>query len=332
MVNENERGLACIMCATPQPRTRSRTTAAVAAAAAASLMVRAESNDRTVRYDRGDEGHGARGAASSPRAPSRMKAIAAAPATASSMPRAESNDGNDGTVRYDRGDDGRCARGAASSQPPSSYASSSSTLSATTTTLKREWSLADVNDTKKRLIGTSKCPRSYTPRTLTPDPAPTLTMVLKKRSALASVANPYERKKKSKPLSGKENLGLVSKNTNDVKSSIAEMEMKPRAVSLSPEDTRFELHYPRAHGPIKSHGDLFFKITGVKAYSTTCPPEEMLEGLVEDGYTKVFGGHYAPPHEEGNPNGYDGKDGRALDHTTFLTERAFIRSLPKEFQ
>jgi hypothetical protein len=58
----------------------------------------------------------------------------------------------------------------------------------------------------------------------------------------------------------------------------------------------------------------------------------MLEGLVADGYTKVFGGHYAPPHEEGNPYGYVGKDGRALDHTSFLTERAFIRSLPIEFQ
>jgi hypothetical protein len=133
-------------------------------------------------------------------------------------------------------------------------------------------------------------------------------------------------------LSSKENLGLGSKNTNDVKSSIAEMKIKPRAVSLSPEDKLFELHYPRAHGPIKSHTDLFFKITGVKAYSTTCPPEKMLEGLVEDGYTKVFGGHYAPPHIEGNPYGYASKDGRALDHTTFLTERAFIRSLPIEFQ
>jgi len=160
-------------------------------------------------------------------------------------------------VQYDRGNDGRGARGVASSQPPSSYSSSSSALSATTTTLKREWSLADVKDTKKRLIGSSECARSYIPRALTPDPAPTLKMAPKKRSALASVANPYDRKKKSKPLSGKENLGLVSKNTNDVKSSIAEMEMKPRAVSLSPEDKRFELHYPRAHGPIKSHGDLF---------------------------------------------------------------------------
>jgi hypothetical protein len=91
---------------------------------------------------------------------------------------------NDGTVR---GDDRRGARGAASSQPPSLYASSSA-LSAMTTTL-------------------------------TPDPAPTLTTALKKRSALASVANPYNRKKKSKPLSGKENLGLVSQNTNDIQSS-----------------------------------------------------------------------------------------------------------------
>jgi hypothetical protein len=58
----------------------------------------------------------------------------------------------------------------------------------------------------------------------------------------------------------------------------------------------------------------------------------MLEGLVEDGYTIVFGGHYPPPHKEGNPHGYASKDSRALDHTTFLTERAFIRSLPIEFQ
>jgi hypothetical protein len=91
------------------------------------------------------------------------------------MARVESNDGNDGTVRYDP-----------------SYASSSSALSAMTTTLKREWSLADMKDTKKRLIGTSECARSYTPRTLTPDPAPTLSTALKKRSALASVANPYD--------------------------------------------------------------------------------------------------------------------------------------------
>ena len=58
----------------------------------------------------------------------------------------------------------------------------------------------------------------------------------------------------------------------------------------------------------------------------------MLEGLVEDGYTKVFGRHYPPPYTEVNPYGYVGKDGRALDHTPFLTERAFIRSLPIEFQ
>jgi hypothetical protein len=98
----------------------------------------------------------------------------------------------------------------------------------------------------------------------------------------------------------------------------SKMATKPRAVSLSPEDNRktFDQHYPRAHGAIKSHADLFFKITGVKEYSTPCPPEKMLEGLVENGYTKVFGGHYAPPYEEGNPYGYVGKDGRALDHTT----------------
>jgi hypothetical protein len=114
----------------------------------------------------------------------------------------------------------------------------------------------------------------------------------------------------------------------------SKMATKPRVVSLSPEDSRktFEQHYPRAHSAIKSHTDLFFKITGVKAYSTTCPPEEMLEGLVEDGYTKVFGRHYPPPYTEVNPYGYVGKDGRALDHTPFLTERAFIRSLPIEFQ
>jgi hypothetical protein len=54
----------------------------------------------------------------------------------------DGNDGNDGTVQYDP-----------------LYASSSSTLSATRTTLKREWSLADVKDTKKRLIGTSESAR-----------------------------------------------------------------------------------------------------------------------------------------------------------------------------
>jgi len=72
-------------------------------------MVRAESNDGTVRYDRGYNGRYARGAVSSLPARSRMKAVAAAAAVPSSMARAESNDGNDGTVRYDRGDDGRCA-------------------------------------------------------------------------------------------------------------------------------------------------------------------------------------------------------------------------------
>jgi hypothetical protein len=114
----------------------------------------------------------------------------------------------------------------------------------------------------------------------------------------------------------------------------SKMLMKPRAVSLSPEDYRktCEQHYPRAYIAIKSHADLFFKITGVKAYSTTCPPEKMPEGLVEDGYTKVLGGHYPPPHKKGDPYGYVGKDGHALDHTTFLAKRAFIRSLPIEFQ
>ena len=96
---------------------------------------------------------------------------------------------------------------------------------------------------------------------LNPYARKTVATAPKKRSALASVANPYDRKKKSQPLSGKENLGLGSKNTNDVKSSIAEMEIMPRAVCLSPGDKRFELHYPQAHGPIKSHADLFFKIT-----------------------------------------------------------------------
>ena len=76
----------------------------------------------------------------------------------------------------------------------------------------------------------------------------------------------------------------------------------------------------------------FFQDNGCQSILNLLPPEKMLEGLVEDGYTKVFGGHYAPPHEEGNPYGYVGKDGRALDHTSFLTERAFIRSLPIEFQ
>jgi len=135
MVNENERGLACIMCATPRPRPRSRTTVVVVdtAVAASSMMARAESNDGMVRYDRGNDGRGAGGAVSLPRAPSRTKAVATAAATASSMARVESNDGNDGTVRYDP-----------------LYASCSSTLSAMTTTLKREWSLADMKDTKKR--------------------------------------------------------------------------------------------------------------------------------------------------------------------------------------
>ena len=58
------------------------------------------------------------------------------------------------------------------------YSSSSSARSATTTTLKREWSLADVKDTKKQLIGTSESARSYTPRALAPDQAPALTHLL----------------------------------------------------------------------------------------------------------------------------------------------------------
>jgi hypothetical protein len=39
----------------------------------------------------------------------------------------------------------------------------------------------------------------------------------------------------------------------------SKMATKPRAVSLSPEDNRktFDQHYPRAHGAIKSHADLF---------------------------------------------------------------------------
>jgi hypothetical protein len=100
--------------------------------------------------------------------PSRTKAVAAAAAATSLMARMESNDGNDVTVRHDRGDDGRGARGAVSSPHPSSYASSSSALSETTTTLKREWYLADAKDTKKRLIKTSECARSYTLRALIP--------------------------------------------------------------------------------------------------------------------------------------------------------------------
>ena len=35
---------------------------------------------------------------------------------------------------------------------------------------------------------------------------------------------------------------------------------------------------------------------------------------------------------DGNPYGYVGKDGRALDHTTHLAERAFVKSPPKEFE
>ena len=169
------------------------------------------------------------------------------------------------------------------------------------------------------LLGTSESARSYTLRTLAP------------------VTNLSPWKKKSWPSQrqscGKENWGS---DVNMVSLQIppSKMAMKPRAVSLSPEDNRktCEQHYPWAHSSIKSHADLFFKITGVKAYLTTCPQEKMLEGLVEDGYTKVFGGHYPPPHKEGNPYGYVGKDSRALDHTTFLTEHAFIRSLPIEFQ
>ena len=50
----------------PQLVTVSSSLGATAAAAAASSMVRAESNDGTVRYNRGDDGRGAQGAASSP--------------------------------------------------------------------------------------------------------------------------------------------------------------------------------------------------------------------------------------------------------------------------
>ena len=183
MVNKNEHGLVCIMCATLRPRPRSRTTVVVVdtAVAATSMMTRAESNDGTVWYDNNGCGDG--GAVSSP---SRSKPITAAAGTASSMLRVECNDSNDGTVRYDniRGDRGgvslprapsRTKAIATATTTASSmlrvvsndgndrkvvgydplYASSSSTLSATRTTLKREWSLADVKDTKKRLIGTS---------------------------------------------------------------------------------------------------------------------------------------------------------------------------------
>jgi hypothetical protein len=211
------------------------------------------------------------------------------------------------------------------------YSSSSSARSETTTTLKREWSLVDVKDTNTRLIGTSESARSYTPRALAQDQAPALTHLLGMSKselsytlhALASVTNLSPRKKKLRQSqlqsSRKENWGS---DVNMVSLQIppSKMATKPRAVSLSPEDIwkTFEQHYPQAHGPIKSHGDLFFKITGVKAYSTPCPPEKMLEGLIEDGYTKVFSRNYAPPHKEGNSYGYVGKDSRALDHTNFF--------------
>ena len=92
---------------------------------------------------------------SSHRAPSRTKAVGTAATTASSMARVESNDGN-GMVRYDP-----------------SYASSSSTLSATTTTLKREWSLAHVKDTKRSgLLGLASVhnhiPRAHSHQTPRP--------------------------------------------------------------------------------------------------------------------------------------------------------------------
>jgi len=72
------------------------------------------------------------------------------------------------------------------------------------------------------------------------DPAPTLTTALKKRSALASVANPYDRKKKSKPLSSKENLELVSKNTNDVKSDATSQKLQELRMMV--EQQALEIH------------------------------------------------------------------------------------------
>ena len=99
----------------------------------------------------------------------------------------------------------------------------------------------------------------------------------------------------------------------------SKMSMKPRAVSLSPGDNRktFEQNYPRAHRAIQSHSDLFFKLTGIQAYKTPFPPETMSD---------------LPKHLYGSPYGYVGKNGHSLDHTTFLTERSFVKSLSKEFQ
>ena len=187
----------------------------------------------------------------------------------------------------------------------------------------------------------SESTRSYTSRTLASDQAPALTHLLgtskNARSytscALAPVTNLSLRKKKLWPSqrqsSRKENWGS---DVNMVSLQIppSKMATKPSAVSLSPEDNRktCEQHYPRTHSAIKSHAVVFSRYW-VSKHTQLLPPEKMLEGLVEDGYTKVFGGHYAPPHEEGNPYGYVGKDGHALDHTDFLTERAFIRSYPK---
>ena len=125
MVNENEHGLACIMCATPRPRPRSRTTVVVVdtAVAASSMMMRAESSNDGADISRGD-----RGAVSFPQAHSRTRPITAATtATASSMARVESNDSNDGNA------------------------------SATTTALKRECPLV----TKKRPSRVAKKTVSY---------------------------------------------------------------------------------------------------------------------------------------------------------------------------
>ena len=115
---------------------------------------------------------------------------------------------------------------------------------------------------------------------LSPDAAPALTHLLGTRSkiarsytsrALAPVTNLSSWKKKSWPLqdqsSGKENWGSNHVNMVSLKIPPSKMATKPRAVSLSSEDNRktFEQHYPRAYSAIKSHADLFFKITGVKA-------------------------------------------------------------------
>jgi hypothetical protein len=133
------------------------------AVAASSMMAREESNDGTVRYD--NKGCGDGGAVSSP---SRSKPITAAAGTASSMLRVECNDSNDVTVRYDRGDNICGDRGAVSLPWAHSRTKAIATATATASSMARvvsndgndgKWSLADVKDTKKRLIGTSESAR-----------------------------------------------------------------------------------------------------------------------------------------------------------------------------